>query len=329
MGLLLGLLLLLLIPPRSLAWGERGMTRHAFEHDHQEREYYLREAPQKPEQYRGLVLALHGGGGTAKAFARSEGGRLEALALEEDFLVAYPQGIGRHWNDKRRWGRARRERAFRQDVDDVGFLSRLIRNLRTRFQIPRDRVFVSGISNGAKMTLRLLLERPELIRAAGVVTMGLDPDSIRELPFPDPPVPVAFYSGTDDPLVPYEGGEIRIGKLRRGKVLGARTSAEAFAKAYGCAPPHVEPIPDRDPQDGTTSKSYTWRAPTGAEVVLVQSLGGGHAWPGGTQYLPKFLIGRVVKDFHASEHLVRFWRNHGFSGEGNPGPPRARSAHRP
>ena len=46
-----------------------------------------------------LVLMLHGGGGTP-AFAECES-KFSDLADREGFLVAYPEGIGKSWNDGR------------------------------------------------------------------------------------------------------------------------------------------------------------------------------------------------------------------------------------
>ena len=39
--------------------------------------------------------------------------------------------------------------------------------------------------------------------------------------------------------------------------------------------------------------------------------GGGHTWPGGTQYLAPALIGRVCRDFDASAVIFRFFDEHG------------------
>jgi polyhydroxybutyrate depolymerase len=48
----------------------------------------------------------------------------------------------------------------------------------------------------------------------------------------------------------------------------------------------------------------TWSAPDCPPVVLYQIEGGGHGWPGGPQYLPARVIGRVPRHLDASEILL-------------------------
>jgi len=45
-------------------------------------------------------------------------------------------------------------------------------------------------------------------------------------------------------------------------------------------------------------------------VELLTIAGGGHTWPGGSQYLPKFVIGPVSRDFSASERAWQFFIDH-------------------
>ncbi|UCE26200.1 MAG: phospholipase, partial [Candidatus Coatesbacteria bacterium] len=65
-----------------------------------EREYYVHV----PEGYDGpepvpLVLALHGGGGKAEKMDKLTG--FNDVADREGFIVVYPQGEDKHWNDGR------------------------------------------------------------------------------------------------------------------------------------------------------------------------------------------------------------------------------------
>ena len=48
----------------------------------------------------------------------------------------------------------------------------------------------------------------------------------------------------------------------------------------------------------------------GSEVVLIRLDGGGHTWPGGGQYLPEGLIGRVCHDLSAATVIWEFFRAH-------------------
>jgi polyhydroxybutyrate depolymerase len=68
-----------------------------------------------------LVLVFHGGGGNGPGTEQLT--RFSALADREGFLVAYPEGLGRNWNDGREFTSSR---AHRERVDDVGFVAALL-----------------------------------------------------------------------------------------------------------------------------------------------------------------------------------------------------------
>ncbi|MBI3975643.1 MAG: esterase, partial [Armatimonadetes bacterium] len=69
-----------------------------------------------------LVLVFHGGFGTGQGMVALTG--FNDLADRQGFLVAYPDGVDRHWSDGR--GTTTPER---QEVDDVGFVAALIAEL--------------------------------------------------------------------------------------------------------------------------------------------------------------------------------------------------------
>jgi polyhydroxybutyrate depolymerase len=120
-----------------------------------------------------------------------------------------------------------------------------------------------------------------------------------------PAVAVEFFNGTDDPLVPYGGGELSGG---RGHALGVEETVGMWAEDEACpATPRETALPDTA-HDGTTivRRSY---APCGGRgaVVAFKVAGGGHTWPGGTQYLPKRFVGIASRNLDASEELWRFF----------------------
>ena len=73
----------------------------------------------------------------------------------------------------------------------------------------------------------------------------------------------------------------------------------------------MEAIPNRALLDGTRTTARTWGpCAEGSEVVLYEVAGGGHTMPGGTQYLPKALVGRVSRDFDGPERIFAFFERH-------------------
>ena len=145
-----------------------------------------------------LLIVLHGGGGTGEGMVKLTQGGFNILSDKEGFIVVYPDGIEKHWND----GRENvRYRAHREKIDDVGFISALTDHLVKQYNIDIKRVYVTGISNGAMMSLRLACELSEKITAIAPVA-GSMPENMPSQCSPSRPIPVLMISNTDDRLVP-------------------------------------------------------------------------------------------------------------------------------
>jgi polyhydroxybutyrate depolymerase len=46
------------------------------------------------------------------------------------------------------------------------------------------------------------------------------------------------------------------------------------------------------------------------EVILLRIDNGGHTWPGGKQYLPERMIGKVCRDIDAGHEIFEFFSRH-------------------
>ena len=257
-----------------------------------------------------LVIALHGGGGTGAAMERLTVGGLNRLAAREGFVVVYPDGVDRHWND----GRGVSDyRAHRENIDDIGFISGLIDHLVQTQGIDRSRVYATGISNGGLFSQRLARELAPRVAAIGVVAISMS-DKIALMRAPARPVSVLLMPGTEDPLVPWAGGDIGFpgGARKVGKVLSVADTVAAWVALNHCTPPpSVSWEPDRDPQDGTRVRREAYGpCSEGSEVVLYAVDGGGHTWPGGQQYLPARIVGRTSRDIDANEVIWNFFKRH-------------------
>jgi polyhydroxybutyrate depolymerase len=257
-----------------------------------------------------LLLALHGGGGDAASMVRLMKGNLNRLADREGFLVVYPDGVDRHWND----GRGLQQyRAHRDNVDDVGFLAALITHLSQRYLIDGRRIYALGISNGGLMSFRLAREMTDRIAAIGPVAISMS-EQLMQMRAPTRPISVLLMAGTSDPLVPWGGGEIGFAMARQknGRVISVPESVKYWATQNRCpTPPAAAMEPDRDPEDGTRVRRETYGpCRDGTEVVLYAVEGGGHTWPGGQQYLPARIVGRTSRDIDANEVIWSFFKRH-------------------
>jgi polyhydroxybutyrate depolymerase len=253
-----------------------------------------------------LVIALHGGGGTGKKVDKLF--RLNALADKYGFIVAYPDAFDHHWNDGRG---VKKYQSQRENTDDVAFISTVIDAIAEDFNIDEKRVYVMGASNGAMMALRLGCELTPRITAIAPV-IGSMPVNLASRCAPSNPLPLIMINGTDDPLVPFEGGYVHVFRKKLGKVLSVRQTIDFWVARNGCEPkPRIHMEPDTDPEDGTrVQKSVYSQCTDDAEIVLYTIKGGGHTWPGGYQYLPEFLIGKTSRDFNASETIWDFFNGH-------------------
>jgi polyhydroxybutyrate depolymerase len=247
-----------------------------------------------------LLLSLHGRLGQGRNQAKLSG--FDAVAEAGGFIVVYPDGVERSWAD----GRGTTP-ADRQGVDDVGFLTALVDHFIEKFGANRRRVYAAGMSNGALMSYRLACERADRFAAIAPVA-ALMGQEVAERCAPARPVSVISFVGTEDPLVPFEGGEMD----GRGSVLSAAASREKWAELNGCEGGlSVTQEPDAAPEDGTrVRREAHGSCREGSEVVFFVIEGGGHGWPGGQQYLGERLIGRTSRDIDASrkawEFLQRF-----------------------
>lgn len=256
-----------------------------------------------------LVVLLHGGGGVGSKMARFSG--FDAVAAREGFLLVCPQGVGRQWNDGRTIPQSD---AHRDQVPDVAFLTGLIGLLRQHLPVDGRRIYVTGVSNGAAMTFRLIAEATSLFAAAAPVINAM-PTAVHARAQPQGPLPLLIIAGEQDPLIPYDGGEIRLWGKSRGAVLGFLATARFWAKHNGCQTQTELPVLDRDPEDGTRVRRTVWsggRAP----VELWTIEGGGHTWPGGSTFLEWLVDGTIgveSKELDAAEVIWTFFERHARS----------------
>jgi polyhydroxybutyrate depolymerase len=261
-----------------------------------------------PSSYRSsvasaAVLVLHGGNGSATTVGgiTAAAGGSSAFADRNNFIAVYPDSVGGNWDDGRE--------TITAHTNDVAFVAALLDALAIEYNIDAKRVYASGISNGGMMTQRLACELPNRIAAIATVAANM-PTALSATCNPGRPMPVALFLGTGDPLMPYAGGTVVSGV--GGTVLSGPASAAYWVgKNRVSTTPLTSALPDTSTTDGTTTDLLAYDANTGAgEVAFYRVNGGGHTWPGGTQYLSALLVGRVSADFSANDAMWAFFSRH-------------------
>lgn len=200
-----------------------------------------------------LLIALHGGGGDAANMMEKTG--LDQLGLLEGVVVMFPQGTpGLRGADLRTWNAVHCcGRAQDDQTDDVAFLDRIIDLASGELAIDTDRIGITGHSNGGMMAHRYGAERSDVVAliapVAGSVGGATPPGSTWKLPpAPAHAIDVLIIHATDDPRVPYDGGQ--------GENLGAQR------------------------HDASVQDAVAFWEGHGSTVEVVATTGG-HGWPGG------------------------------------------------
>ncbi len=252
-----------------------------------------------------LVIALHGGGGTAKSMVRLTQGHFNRIADREGAYVVYPEGVQRYWNEGRKLPLSY---AHRHDVDDVGFIRELITSLTKNHPIDPDQIFVTGMSNGGLMAYKLACDLPGMITSIAPVTASLPADLLAECNNAEG-TGLLVLNGTEDPHMPYEGGVISVFGVERGEVISTRATVDHWLRQNGCAAhSRKEMLRDAARQDETTVTKYFYSdCSSGVKVMLYRVEGGGHTWPGGRQYLREERIGKTSRDINACEEIWSFF----------------------
>ncbi|MEE4209903.1 MAG: hypothetical protein V2I43_11610 [Parvularcula sp.] len=269
-----------------------------------ERKWLLFE-PDVPATEPWLVLVLPGSQLTAELMRALFAYGLDKRAARDGHFLLYPEGWKLEWNGCRD---APDNEAHNLPVDDVGFLTSLIAEIRAEKGIAAHDVFVIGLSGGGQMAYRLATERPKLFSAAAVLVAQQPEPSNSRCREPQGPVPMLIMNGTADPLIPYEGGIPSFyGLTPAGPVQSMEGTIRHWKGVNGLTgQPEVRRI-DHGP-DGTSSwaEHRAWEDGTASLHAYIIH-GGGHTVPGGWQYAPAFVVGPVNRDIDAAEVIWSFF----------------------
>lgn len=266
-------------------------------HDGETREA-LMDAPRDAAAAPVLVV-LHGGLAGPRTVRR----KARVGLANDGWVVLWPSALG-DWNDGRADGNGR---PF-DTADDVGFLRRLIGELAAAGIADPERVYFAGPSIGGIMVLRLLCDAPDLVAGAAIAIASLPEGGTCRA---GPPKPVLFIHGTDDGLVPPDGG--RIGGWNplvreRGRVAPVETTLSLLAARNGCAGFAESALPDRVADDGSTVILRQYRN-CAAPLIHYIIEGGGHTWPGASPSgLGRRIVGETNQDISATREVERFFK---------------------
>jgi len=226
-----------------------------------------------------LVLAFHGGGGSSEMMANDSNYHLISKSDKEGFIVVFPNGASRlrsgklaTWNAGNCCGYARDN-----DVDDVGFVKKIIGSLETALNIDRDRIYAVGFSNGGMFCYRLACEMPDTFKAIASVAGTDNYDGCMPLK----PVSVMHIHAKDDGHVLFNGGAGSDSFRDASKVTNFTSVTDTISRWVGRD--NCDKSPRRVIEEPGVYCDLYSECDGNAQVMLCVTETGGHSWPGGAK----------------------------------------------
>lgn len=251
---------------------------------------------------KGLIIAMHGAGGSGPQFNESAG--WAEKATKAGFAVVLPSGQPsrtgveanfstnpRVWNSGQLNARSPRAR-----INDLAFLDKLAKTcFKETGEVP---LFLSGHSNGAGMSFRVAYEWSDRIGAMGMMSgnllFALDGKSKK-------PIPTLWIGGEKDPLTPYEGGTTKMavwGTEKENRPV--MDTAKAWLKWQG-----IDQATFAESKLGSDTIALE-----AGRLRILKLLGHGHAWPGGKKgELPASIVGPNVSKLDATTEIIKFFES--------------------
>ena len=125
--------------------------------------------------------------------------------------------------------------------DDVAFLDQMLDQLPLKYSVDTRRIYATGLGDGGFMALRVGCNMADRVAAIAAVGAAMPKTMIC---LPARAASVLFINGTDDPIVPDNGGTYKPGRFH---VLSAEDSAKTWAKFDHCGEkPEQAKLPSAD-----------------------------------------------------------------------------------
>jgi len=221
-----------------------------------------------------LVFVMHGFTQSASAIMSATG--FNAVAEQEGFIAAYPNGVNDGWNTNSPFPGG-------STADDVGYIGALRDTLITQFSIDTTRIYACGFSAGGYMSFKLACESPKCFAAIASVAGTINNGAVSACA-PQHTPGVMQIHGTSDLVVSYNGSIF--------SGLGVPAVLDLWTGLLDCSTPAVI-----TPVTSSIEKQVFAPCEGNAQVVHYRISGGGHVWPTGAAFSATNAIWEFFQDF--------------------------------
>jgi len=235
---------------------------------------YLLYVPDSIKENASLVVVIHGYTSTADNIMGYS--RMNRLADENNFVVAYPQGtvdvlgntffnVGYSFNSN-------------STIDDVSFIEAMVLEVQKNYPLNPKNTFATGMSNGGDMSYLLACKKSTLFAAVAPVAGVMMKDTLDSCD-PERNIPLFEIHGTKDEISRYEGDiENNDGW---GFYYDMPSTIKFWVQRHGLEKEQFITLKDKDYSDGSSIVFERYSSDLHSrEVWFYRIEGGDHTWPG-------------------------------------------------
>lgn len=248
-----------------------------------ERELILRAQPMGTAQP--LVLIFHGGGGSARFMARRTSA-FSDLLLSRGYAVAFMNGSSRRdGQNLRTWnGGHCCAYAMSAKIDEGDYIDQAIAAIAAQAPVDRSRIFLMGHSNGGMVAYRWPTTLQTNVRGIVVISSAMFADQ--------PAIPQGIstfliHTRDDDNIAFDASFAPKQKRAWNAPPLPFSEAESRIVEMLGCGSPNEQKM-----AEGVTQCDHS--CANGAELAVVVSATGGHAWP---KSIPGFSLEDAILKF--------------------------------
>ena len=218
---------------------------------------------------------------------------------KEGFIVVFPRGASKKGGD--RWVSWNAGKccsyAAESNIDDVGFVRMMLKDIKNKFNIDKNRIYATGMSNGARFSYRLACEMSDTFAAIAPVSGVKSTISCN----PSNSISILHIHSTEDTIAPFNGG---VGEGQNGVDYGSVADTINWWVENNKCDNNPERIFENNLSYCDSYNNYE----NESEVRLCVTTDGGHSWPGVKE--SRFSLSPSSEAFDATDMIWEFFKKH-------------------